>query len=287
MDETININAIVLAGGINRIALFDGYVPGYKGLLRFHSKPSIQYALDSLKNTHEVRRICIVGPVDELKRAIDRPDAYEFVSSGETLIKNIQNGLEHFRDCPSVLVIPSDLPLVTPEAIKTFLRKCRHRRTRTRYEANIFWSMVPEKNFDGPYGKVKKGFNRFRDISLCHGNLLLLTPRLLENKAFMSRMEKIYKARKSTVKAALAVGPLVGLGYLAGVQLLRMLTLSQFAKLVSAGFGVGIVPVIMNNPEIAVDIDEARDYRFIMEQLERKDSSGFGRMFEVYRGGQR
>lgn len=277
MYETTNINAIVLAGGINRVSLFDGYVPGYKGLLRFKGRPLIQYVLDALKNTDEVRRICIVGPVKEIKRAIDTPQQFEFLSCGQTLIENIQNGLEHFRNYPIVLVIPSDLPLVTPSALKTFLEKCGHKHTN--YEANIFWSMVPEKNFEGPYGEVKKGFNRFRDISLCHGNLLALTPRLLENRKFVSRMEHIYKARKSSVKAALAVGPLVGLSYLAGVHLLRMLSLSQFAKIASRGFGVGLVPIIMDDPRIAVDIDEARDYRFITEQLERgeQDSADAGR----------
>jgi GTP:adenosylcobinamide-phosphate guanylyltransferase len=272
--QTTTINALVLAGGVNDISLFDGYVPGYKGLLRVRGRPLIQYALDALKTAEEVQRICIVGPVNEMQQAITTPEEFEFVPCGQALIENIQRGLEHFRDFPLVLVMPSDLPLVTPQAIKRFLEKCRHHAPN--YEAAVFWSMVPERSFAGPYVQVKKGFNRFRDISVCHGNLLAITPRILENRKFVSRMEDIYKARKSSVRAALAVGPLVGLSYLAGVHWVRMLTLSRFAKIASFGFGVGLVPIIMNDPQIAVDIDEARDYRFITEQLERRENEAAG-----------
>lgn len=83
-------------------------------------------------------------------------------------------------------------------------------------------------------------------------------------------MEKIYNTRKSSVRAALAVGPVAGLSYLFGVHLLRILTLSQYAKIASAAFDVGLVPINLHYPEIAVDIDEARDYQFIIDELDRR-----------------
>jgi hypothetical protein len=35
------VKAVVLAGGINRIPLFEGYTPGYKALMPFRGRPSI------------------------------------------------------------------------------------------------------------------------------------------------------------------------------------------------------------------------------------------------------
>ncbi len=268
--DTRNINALVLAGGINRTVLYDGYTPGYKGLLLFRGKPLIQYTLDAVRNTPAVKRICIVGPVEEITKAIAGPGDYEFVNGGETLIETINSGLGHFRDSPFVLVIPSDLPLVTSKAINDFLDKCMQ--VDTTYKTNIIWSMVPEDDFTGSYvEEKKKGFNRFRDVSVCHGNLLLISPSLLKNRRFTSRLEKIYNARKSSIRAALAVGPLLGLSYLLAVHVFRILTLSRFAKIASVSFRVGLVPVIMHYPEVAVDIDEPRDYRFIREELERRE----------------
>lgn len=263
------MNAMVLAGGINRILLYQGYTPGYKALLLFHGKPAIQYTLDALRSTRAVRRICIVGPVQEIKETITNAGNYELVNSGETLIENIHRGLEHFRNSPFVLVIPADLPLATPQSIGNFLSMCAE--VKTTYETNILWSMVREENFTGAFIKEKKkGFNRFKDVSVCHGNLLLISPSLLGNSRFSSRLDSIYNARKSSIRAALAVGPLLGLSYLTGVHVFHVLTLSQFAKIASASFGVGLVPVLIDYPEIAVDIDEPRDYQFIKEELDRR-----------------
>lgn len=268
--DTSNVNALVLAGGLNRIALYEGYTPGYKSLLLLRGKALIQFTIDALRNSAAVKRICVIGPVEEIRSAIDNAGDYEFVSGGETLIENINRGLNHFRDYPVVLVVPSDLPLATPEAISDFLDKCTG--VQTKYEAGIIWSMVTEEDFAGSYvEEKKKGFNQFRDVSVCHGNLLLMTPSLLKNERFTSRLEKIYNARKSSIRAALAVGPSLALSYVAGVHVFRILTLAQFARIASASFRVGLVPVIMHYPEIAVDIDEPADYRFIREELDRRE----------------
>ncbi len=274
--DTSRIPALVLAGGINRIALFEGYTPGYKGLLPFRGKALIEYTLDALRNTRSVDRVCIIGPVDEIRKKTSEPRSYEYIRGGETLMQNIQKGLAHFQDSPVVLVIPSDLPLATPEAIAVFLRACAG--IKTDYAASVFWSMVPETDFQGSYQQVKKGFNRFRDLSVCHGNLLLVTPELIRNRRFIARMDKIYHARKSSVRAALAIGPLTGLSYLVGVHFLKALTLERFARIASAGFGVGLIPVLLHDPDIAVDIDEARDYLFITEELDRRAKTAATRL---------
>lgn len=263
------IPAVVLAGGLNRIMLYDGYMPGYKGLLPVRGRRLIEYTLDALKKTDTVERICIVGPVREIRAAIADPGQYEFEDDGETLIDNIRNGLSHFSEHPLVLVTTADLPLATADAITAFLRSCAGIETSSPSE--IFWSMVPEQDFIDAFTQVRKGFNRFRDISVCHGNLLLISPALAHNHKFTSRLERIYSSRKSSVRAAMAVGTRAALSYLFGVRLLKVLTINQYARIVSARFGVGVVPVILHHPGIAVDIDEARDYRFIMEELHRRE----------------
>jgi GTP:adenosylcobinamide-phosphate guanylyltransferase len=266
--DTRKIDALVLAGGINRIALFDGYTPGYKGLLPLRGKPLIQYTLDALRNSPAISRICIVGPVGQLQENIAEPRAYEFVQSAEDLIDNITRGLEKLRRSPIVLVTTSDLPLLSSLSVQDFLETCS--RLETHAEASLFWSMVPEECFTGNYAQVNKGFNRFADVSVCHGNLLLLTPAIIDNKRFLSRMNRIYLARKSSIRAALAIGPVVGLTYLVGVHQLRILTMTGFSRIVSSAFGIGLIPVLMHDPDIAVDIDEPRDYRFIMNELDRR-----------------
>ena len=73
----------MLAGGINTIELFDGYRPGYKALLPFCGKPSIQYVVEALEQVPNVAHISIVGPVDELSRALPHGSHFDFISPGE------------------------------------------------------------------------------------------------------------------------------------------------------------------------------------------------------------
>jgi GTP:adenosylcobinamide-phosphate guanylyltransferase len=266
--------AVVLAGGINPIALFEGYTPGYKALLPFRGKPLIEFTLKALRNTPAIQRICIVGPVAQIMSSIADPGAYEFVQAGDSLMQNIWKGVGYFHDSRKVLLIPSDLPLATPRTIQNFLNACGGIE-QTRGPA-ICWSMVPEREFEGNYRMVKKGFNRFRDISVCHGNLLIAGRELLGNRRFVERMDRIYNARKSTIRAAIAIGPLTGFSYLFGVSLLKMLSLSQFARIASTGFGINLIPVRVDDPDIAVDIDEARDYQFVTEELDRREKNQGG-----------
>ncbi len=268
---TRTVNVLVLAGGMNRISLFPGYVPGYKALLPVRGRPLIRYTLEALAASGRVGRTCIVGPEEELRRTIGTLGDCDLLEGGDTLLQNIIKGLGHFRNDPVVLVTTADLPLLSPSTVQYFLDACAE--ITVPAGSTVFWSLVPEEDFTLRERDVRKGFNRFRDRSVCHGNLLLITPRLADDAGFLSRMERIYAARKSSVRAALAIGPLVGLSYLAGVHLFRLLSLQRFASIASFGFGTRLVPIIVHDPDVAMDIDEARDYRFIEEELDRRSGN--------------
>ncbi|MEI6914740.1 MAG: hypothetical protein WCL39_06375, partial [Armatimonadota bacterium] len=79
-------------------------------------------------------------------------------------------------------------------------------------------------------------------------------------------------ARKNAVKSALATGWRVGLSYVVGVQLLHLLTLDEMARIASKRFDTGIVPVLIDHPEITVDIDESADYEFVLGLLRQEAS---------------
>jgi CTP:molybdopterin cytidylyltransferase MocA len=268
---TDRVNAVVLAGGINRIPLYAGYKPGYKALLAFHGKPSILYTLDALKAVPRVARICLAGPEAELRPALANTahagNACDFVDGGTTLRESIDRGLRHFAGSAYVLVLTADLPLITPRAIADFLGVCE--RTQAPEKTALFLSLVPRHCFTGAYRHMTKPMNRFRDVEVCHGNLWLADSRLLQNTRATARINRIYRARKNPIATALAVGLRVGLAYGVGVHLLHALTLEQMTRIAARAYGVSGVPVIVEHPEIAIDVDEPADYRFVVEQLAR------------------
>jgi hypothetical protein len=178
---------------------------------------------------------------------------------------SIFNGLRHFAGSRRVLVVTADLPLITPQAITDFLDACD--RIPTAETTDLFVSVVPRRCYTGPYERFTKPFNRFRDIEVCHGNLWMADPRVLENTAAVARINRIYNSRKNPIATALAVGPIVGLAYILGVHVLHLLTLEQMTHLAARRFDLTAEAVIVQHPEITIDVDEADDYRFVVEQL--------------------
>ena len=269
--EINKINVAVLAGGVSTVSLFEGYTPGYKSIIPVKGRPMIQFVLDAIGEVSQVERICIVGP-EKIRGAIDNSSRYEYTPGGNSVGESIFNGVRYFSDSPLVLLLPGDLPLINPLSVIDFLKKCGG--IETSYDAAILWSMVPEESFTGPFVKITKGYNRFRDVAVCHGNLLLMTPSILKNQKIVSRINAVYDVRKSSLKAAVAVGLFVGAIYAVGVHFLRAMTLKQTAGILSRHLAVEMIPVLLEHPEIAVDIDTPDDYLFVQEHIswQRGDS---------------
>lgn len=267
MPQALNrINALVLAGGMNHIPLYDGYTPDYKALLSFAGKTSLRYTLDALRAAPEIARICITGSVDRLRPIADSDGtSYEFEPGGETLLDSLYTGLTHFASSELVLVVTADAPLVTAAAVSAFLAACAP--VDTSYAHNLFLSVVPERSFTGAYADVRKHYNRFRDIAICHGNLMLANPHLINDPKITRRINSLYNSRKSPIDSALSLGLHVGVSYVLGVHMWHLLTLQQMADIASRRFGLGLIPVITEHPEITVDVDEPADYEFVQARF--------------------
>lgn len=252
------VDTVVLAGGINRIPLYEGYEPGYKALVPFRGRPSIQYVLDALGGAPGIGRVCVCGPEEKLRDVIKEAGRYEFVPGGQTLMESVLHGLRHFQGSKEALFVTADLPLLTPAAISAFL--AARPTAATAYRDNVFIGVVPRERFEGEFAAFAKGFNRFRDVAVCHGNLMLASTSLLGNAEAMARIDRIYNARKNPLAAALAVGVRVGMNYAFGVHLLHTVSMAEMARIASRRFGIGIVPILLDYPEVALDVDEPEDY---------------------------
>lgn len=269
------VDAIVLAGGINRIPLYQDYQPGYKALLPLAGKPSIQYSLEALQALPQVRSIRIVGDRKQLEPLLARIPSLgsvEILPSGESLVDSVRSGLYASYDLDGVLVATADQPLITSSAVADFLQACEP--VESDWDHNLFLSVIPEKCYTGEYRRFTKPFNHFRDVSICHGNLGLVDPKIIDNQGAMECIGELYRNRKNPLTSALSVGAAVGIAYLLGVHALHALTLAQFAEMASRRLGIGVLPVFLEHPEVSLDMDDADDYRFIATHFVRLAQAG-------------
>jgi len=264
-----HVDTVVLAGGINSTTLFEGNTPGYKALLEFGGKPSICYTLEALRALPQIGRVCIVGAEAALRPAVAAHDDdsvnYDFVPSGETLIDSIYRGVGHFPDAAMVLIVTADAPLLTTKAIRDFLDACAP--VETSFAQNLCLSVVPQRSFTGVYATLPKGPNRFRDVTINYGSLMLVDPHLQENTKATRRINSLFNHRENPISSALGIGMHVGLTYVLGIHLWHLLTIEQMAGIASSRFGIGLIPISLNHPEITIDVDEPADYEFVKQQL--------------------
>lgn len=271
-EETTNqLQAIILAGGINKIELYAGYKPGYKALLEFNGNHSINYTLQALTQSKYIKeKIGIVGPQKELSPIVKNYNC-EFIAEGNNILESIFKSLEHYKNESAVLITTADIPLIKSEAVDEFINESK--KIPLKYKENFYISVIPKEKFSGEYKSSDKAMNKFKDIEICHGNLFLVNPALLDNHDAVGRINNIYNSRKSPIKSALATGLMVGISYIIGVHLLHILTLKQMSAIASKRFGIGFVPVVSSYPEIAVDIDEPADYKLLSDILLRRVQS--------------
>jgi CTP:molybdopterin cytidylyltransferase MocA len=268
--EITKLDVVVLASGVNQVPLFEGYVPGYKALLPYHGKASIQYVLEALRGVPTVGRICVEGPCQQLQQelaaALSEPDhPLTLIEGGTTFLESLVLGLEHFSTSKRVLFITADLPLVTPAAIQDFLEAGTSARTG---DAQLAIAVVPRSCYTGPYHHFTKPFNRYRDIAICHGNLFLVDPQLLKLPQLKEKINKFYAGRKNALLTTLALGWRLALVYMIGVELLHILTLRQLARFTSRQLGFTVAPVLVSHPGISIDVDEPDDYAFVRDRIE-------------------
>lgn len=262
---TGQIDAVVLAGGINRIRLYNGYVPAPKALLEFAGRPSVNYVLAALRGVPQIGRIAVVGSAAALRPAVWDRYGCEFVEGAESLGGNILRGLRHFATSPAVLFATADAPLLTAEAIVAFFRACAEKGEQ---EGTAYLSFVPVSAFSGPFAGRQKARVFFRDLVACHGNLALIDPHLTDRLYLLSNVDHLYRVRKETLKTIFAFGWTVGVSYLLGGWLTRQLSIEQMAGIASRRLGIRLIPVLSDWPEIVIDVDEPQDYAFVRAQLE-------------------
>jgi CTP:molybdopterin cytidylyltransferase MocA len=253
------IDAVVLAGSVNRIALFPGNAPGRKALVEMNGWPLIGYVLDALEDAPSVGRIVVVG-APEVRALASRWPGVDTVPEGTTLVDNAWRGIQAGRT-ERVLFCNPDQPLLSAAMVERFTQRA------LACDADVVTSWVRLESL-GEYVEGEHKFARFGDGSYAHGNLFLVKRHFPKAAAVHRRLDRLYQARKNVLRFAWALGPALFLRYAFTMLVTRKIpTLDEVLAIVSKHFGVHVEAVVCPDPEIVLDIDEPEDYEAAARHL--------------------
>ncbi|MDI3269154.1 MAG: nucleotidyltransferase family protein [Bacillota bacterium] len=236
---------IVLAGRKNQGILREVSDVGWEALIPFSGRPMVWYVLQAIGQVQEGNPLVVVGPSFAL---YGNPPCRNctFLEPKESLLENIEAGLEALPGVDEVVVATSDIPLIQGEDIAEFIRRCRE------LGVDVCYPIVRQEHCEALL-TTPRTYVRLREGRFSGGNLFYFRREALRRVwPFLSH---VYRLRKKPLKLA----PLFGWS-LIFKALLGTLRIRDVEKKAYRLTGLNARAIPTERAAIAVDVDKPEDY---------------------------
>jgi len=248
------VDAVVLAGGLNNGRLKKCSPARFEALITIGTRAMVDYVVHALQHCPRVGRIVVVGPAEELAFRFNS-GAVNVVAARDGIIKNIEAGLECLPEAKRVLLVTSDIPLLTAGIVENFLNLCGA------MDADLYYPVVSRSAVERRFASARRTYVALKEGVFTGGNLFLVNPAAFA--CCVGKGEQLIDLRKSPLK----LSRLLGGGFMLKF-LFRFLTIGEVQEKVSQLLGIKGVAVISNDPEIGVDVDKPGDLDLVTRILE-------------------
>lgn len=248
------MNAIILAGAPNKGQLRQVSPAQYEAEIEIAGRPMLDYVVLALERVQSIKKIVIVGSESMLSNSKSKTDQIIFVEPGPSVIDSLENGIGVLKEREPILILTSDIPLITKEALEDFLNRCSDK------TGDIYYSFVPKTVNDQKYPGVQRTYVRLKEGVFTGGNLVLLSPEIIHDK--FTTLKRAVALRKKPLKLCGLLGWLYIIKLIFGV-----LTIKEIENRVAEIFGINAVGIISFYPEVGIDVDKPSDLKLVREVL--------------------
>lgn len=247
------MDAIVLAGALNDGALRAVSSVAYEAEIEIAGKPMVAYVLDTLNRMDEIERVAVAGyATDNLLRYMTGKVCR--VDPGDSMVDSLIKALELLQSKRPVLVVTSDIPLITPEAIRDFLVRCQAN------PGDVHYSFVSKVQNEARYPGVQRTYVKLRDGVFTGGNIALLSPDIVRER--IDILKRAASFRKNPVQLCSMLGWKYLFKFIFG-----LLTIREVEDRVSRALGLKAVGIISPYPEVGIDVDKPSDLELAAKAL--------------------
>lgn len=250
-------DAIILAGGessseLKKIAPYDN-----EALIIIGNYPMIYFVYKAVRQSSQIRKIVVSGPADSLRNILPREEQLYFVPSGDNAVESLAHAVELLQKegtTEKLLIMPTDIPFITAEAIEDFIKCCEESKNDFYYPLTS--KDTNEKSFPG----VSRTYVRLREGIFTGGNLFMVKTELIDT--FLDLALQLVVRRKNP----LAIARLFGLG-LVWKFITGTLTLITAEKRFFQVTGIKGKAIISSYAQIGVDVDKPSDLELAQKHL--------------------
>ena len=255
------INGIVLAGGRIPTSFAEGVGTDIKALIPIGGHAAVEYVVAAMRQAPGIQKIVLVG---DKAAFVHHPVAEHLdgiIDEGPDIWHNLMRALRYLQGNRRVLLSTADTPLLTGEALRAFLKACDP-------EADLCYPVTRRQPTRSVFGR------RLREGWITHTCNILFDPRLvLKNQDFV---ERFLSNRKDLWGAAGTIGIAFMFRFFLGwyLPILRY-HIGDIAHHIEAITGARKCQgIVLDYPEIALDIDKPSDVEEIEAFMERERSLG-------------
>ncbi|HBG17164.1 MAG TPA: hypothetical protein DDW93_10320, partial [Firmicutes bacterium] len=144
------MEAIVLGGAANTGPIREVDDTPYEAGIKINNRPMVEFVLDVLEEMEEIQRIAVVVPEGIIDG--DKWSKVKIVPPGVSMIDSLIQAVDYLHSDGHLLVLASDIPLITKEALRDFLANCAQK------TADIYYSFVPKSVIEEKYPETKRTY---------------------------------------------------------------------------------------------------------------------------------
>ncbi|HSL92983.1 MAG TPA: nucleotidyltransferase family protein [Bacillota bacterium] len=240
------MHAIILAGGGAEVDAFaQQHGAANKALININGRPMFEYIFSAITASSRIKDVVIVGPVDDFA-SYARPGVTVLADSGD-ITDNCLVGIRSLpKDGRRVVLLTSDIPLVTAEILDTYLDQV------SAIEGDLLYPLISQETNEARFPGMKRTYAKLRDGVFTGGNIMVIDPIIAEPIAAV--VKRLVAKRKNVLAMGAVAGPFTMLRLATG-----RLTIAQAERRISQILRCRAVVVRCAFAEIGTDVDKESD----------------------------
>ncbi|MDD4363819.1 MAG: NTP transferase domain-containing protein [Atribacterota bacterium] len=250
------MDALILAGGKDKNNIGSNNKFNNKALLLLNGVPMIEYIVDAICKSHKINNIVIVGPQLELSHFLDGK-VNKILDSTDSIVNNLKIGLDYIKS-DKIFVSTADIPLISGTIIDNFIEKSE------KYEAFLYYPFIRKETILEKYPDTVRSYASLKEGFFCGGNVIIFSKAIFEKNKNL--LNEVYEKRKDVKKYINLLGMKFIIKYLC-----KTLTIEEIEKRAAEIVGFPVKGILIDNPEIMIDLDKLSDYELILRELNKNN----------------